>query len=101
MKNVKMEIPLSPIVKIVKAHANTETAIFNPGHAAKTSRKAVEKLQEFLDEIAHIISEEASKEAALNGKSTIRPIDMDNAIALVKFDMDLIKANQSPIKETA
>lgn len=102
MENVrKLDIPIGPVVKIVKTHANRENAIFNQGHATQTSRKAVDTLQEFLDGLAHIISEEASQEAARHGKSTIRPVDMENAILIVTFDIGLAKANQSKIKETA
>lgn len=79
----KMDIPFTPIVKIVKTHANMELSILNRNRVAKTNRTAVENLQEFLDDLGHMVAEEASREASKNGKNIIGPEDMTMAIQTV------------------
>lgn len=86
-----MDIPFTPVVKIVKSHANMELSMLNQGNvASRTNRAAVENLQAFLDDLGHIVAEEASKEAARNGKNIIRPEDMNVAIQTVICDLGVV-----------
>lgn len=85
----KMDIPFTPIVKIVKTHANMELSILNRERVAKTNRTAVENLQEFLDDLGHMVAEEASREASKNGKNIIGPEDMNTAIQTVICEYNL------------
>ncbi|MDO8870711.1 MAG: hypothetical protein Q7V10_08170 [Methanobacteriaceae archaeon] len=76
----KMDIPFTPVVK---THANMELSILNRERVAKTNWTAVENLQEFFDDLGHMVAEEASREASKNGKNIIGPEYMKKAIQTV------------------
>ncbi|MCK9150371.1 NFYB/HAP3 family transcription factor subunit [Methanobacterium alcaliphilum] len=85
----KIDIPFTPIVKIVKTHANMELSMLSNESVARTNRAAVENLQIFLDDLGHMVAAEASREAAKNGQNIIRAEDMKTAIETVICDLGL------------